>query len=133
MDGEVSRLAQSVRNLLIEPDWVGYALDDAQDWLRVVDKEEWEQFIDLWYDLEEFGESLQTLAGMGASGYGVKSIFDRLREHEDWLMARDRAGTYVEAWRTAMSEYDRAWIDYVSKVRLKVDPLYRYQYGMVTR
>ena len=123
MEGEVTRLAQSVRNLLMEPDWAGYAREDARDWLRVVSKEEWEQFIDLWYDLEEFGMSplIKT----------TNLLFERIREYEDWFMAQDRVGNYGAAWSKAVGDYERAWVDYVSKVRLKVDPLYRYQYGEV--
>ncbi len=124
VDKEAARLASSVRNLLIEPDWVSFALDDAQEWLGAVDKEEWENFLDIWYDLEEFGMSplIKT----------TNLLFERIREYEDWFMAQDRVGNYGAAWSKAVGDYERAWVDYVSKVRLKVDPLYRYQYGKVT-
>ncbi len=125
MDIEVARLAQSVRNLLIEPDWVGYALDDARDWLRVVDKEKWENFLELWDEWVDLGDSPANMAGMGAGEHGVKSFFDRMREHEDWFMAQDQARNRNVSWATAMDAYNRAWMGYVAEVRIRLDPNYK--------
>ena len=116
VDREVVELAQSVRNLLIEPDWVNYALDDAWDWLSGVDKEEWEEFLELWDDLVDFGQSPPMR--------GTMSLFERMREYEDWFMAQDRVGNYSATWSKAVHEYERAWIGYVSEVRRKLDCRY---------
>lgn len=102
---------------LIEPDWVGYALDDARDWVMAVDLEDWDDFFYRHDDLKAQGKDVNFLAGFPLQG--VKNFYDWSREHESWFRQQFKTNHNSDTYQRAREKYACAWLKYVNEVRQK--------------
>ncbi len=130
---ERPRFERTIEDPPAEPDWEGIALDDARDWVRAVNAEQWERFCEDWDSYIDEGKSVTRIVGHGRIVKGVRGYFDRMDEHKEWFMAQDRALVHSAAspWARANYEYCRAWLGYVSEVRKKVEQLHKQEYDRV--
>ena len=117
VEEQVMRLSQEPP---VEPDWVGYGLEAARDWVRVVEPRVWQYF---WHSHDGFkaeGDPTPLIAFY--SGSGVNSFHARFMEHESWFrppLARPTEGDRRDAFDKAREDYHRAWLGYVNEVRRK--------------
>lgn len=102
---------------LIEPDWVGYALEDARDWVMAVDLEEWDEFFYRHDALKSKGMDVTFLAGFPLPG--VKNFYHWHSEHQNWFRQEFRASHNSDTFLKAREVYARAWLGYVNEVRQK--------------
>ena len=61
-DGLEARIIRLVEPPIMEPDWVGYALDDARDWVASVDPDDWNYFFYLYDFFKSKGRDASELA-----------------------------------------------------------------------
>ena len=122
-DGQVVRLAESLGNPLIEPDWETYALEDAREWIGKVSADDWEWFIE---DYEYFignnrGNEVWFRGEWWTGMIGAKGFSDRRRENHEWFLTQFRVksglGSNVNPYQEAEEKYTRAWLGYVNEVR----------------
>lgn len=132
-NSERSRSECTIEDTPEEPNWEGMALDDAQDWIRAVDAEQWGRFIENWDRYIDENESVTRIVEYGRIVKSVKGYFDRMEENRKWFMAQDRGLVQSAAnpWARANYEYCRAWLGYVSEVRKKVEQLHKGEYDRV--
>ena len=117
VDEQVMRLSEGQ---LIEPDWVGYALDDARDWVNTTSPDKWARFFSLYDSLKSTGRDV---AGSGRTypfevtqGFW-KRISDK--ETSEWFEQQYDANPSFNAHAKAEDEHTRAWLGYVNEVRRK--------------
>ena len=120
MDEHALRLAQAYEYPIVDPDWVGYALDDARDWVSTVEPEEWERFFSLYDFLKARGDELTNMQNhtSGPDGGPVRGYHYWYKKHEDWFEWKYDVGN-EDVHKNARGEYERAWLGYVEKVREK--------------
>ena len=126
VDDQVLRLAESLRNPLIEPDWETYALEDARRWVEAVDDYLWERFIDQYDHLQREGRESMVMIDIWSRGNGTKGLMDRIYEHYDWLVEQHGAqfkSGYGDSnpQEKASKLYARAWLGYVLEVRHRLE------------
>ena len=103
----------------VEPDWVGYGLEDARDWVRVVEPRDWQYF---WYSHDGYKDDAKErtwLIDFYSSSW-VNTFHDRVREHDSWFippLAGPTEGDRRDALDKAREDYYRAWLGYVNEVR----------------
>ncbi len=120
MDEHAMRLANPP---LIEPDWVGYALDDARGWVMAVDLEDWDEF---WYRHDFFkdrGDDLTWLAQL-PGGPDVMHFGHRQSEHKEWFIQQCAVNDGPGGLEQARKQYSHTWLSYVNEVRQKQLQLY---------
>ena len=105
----------------VEPDWVGYGLEAARDWVRAVEPYAWQSF---WYSHDRFKDEAKepTLPIEFYSRSGVNSFHTRFMENEAWFrppLAGPTEGDRRDAFDKAHEDYHRAWLGYVNEVRRK--------------
>ena len=103
----------------VEPDWVGYGLEAARDWVRIVEPRAWQSF---WYSHDGFkGEAKEsTFLIAFYSRSGGNDFNTRFMENESWFrppLAGPTEGDRRDAFDKAHEDYDRAWLGYVNEVR----------------
>ncbi len=117
MQDVARRLVEEDELPLIPPDWTGYALEDARDWVRTVSKDEWEKFFGI-YDilLEREGEDANSFADLAGRPEGVKGFRDRWHENEGlFILLMDRN---IEVPQTEYRKiYNDTWVGYALKAR----------------
>lgn len=124
-DGTVERVIGFVDDEdlpLLEPDWVGYALDDARDWVSKVTPEGWDIFLDMYDFLERKGRTdFEVLASRCYAPKGVKTFHHRESENEEWFL---QMADYVwdndldcNVHQEAEKAYATAWLSYLDEVR----------------
>ncbi|MDE2939009.1 MAG: hypothetical protein OXR67_08850 [Chloroflexota bacterium] len=128
-DGVTERileLSHSQDNPLVEPDWAGYAFDDAKEWVSKVSLDEWDDFCES-YDYDE------------SSGRNFDSVvmcfgnfFKWEHENDTWFRQRYRQlrgiGGYGEILDSAKKKYNEAWLSYVMEVRKKQSEFFEAEY-----
>ena len=119
-DGAEAQVARLSEGQLIEPDWVGYALDDARDWVNTTSPDKWARFFSLYDSLKSTGRDV---AGSGRTypfevtqGFW-KRISDK--ETSEWFEQQYDANPSFNAHAKAEDEHTRAWLGYVNEVRRK--------------
>lgn len=118
MSEQISRLEHSKQRPVIEPDWVGYALEDARDWVRAIEPDDWYDFWEIFDEYKEKGSNLRYIVGY-LHPKGVNFFEARTVENEEWCRQRSRRGVSGDALDKARDEYNRAWLAYVNEVRQK--------------
>ena len=125
-DGTVARVLEFFSEegeLLVEPDWVGYALDDAAAWVSKVSPEDWADF---WWrngSLESVDGDLLRFVEYEPRKAGTKGWHERHDEHGEWIIAQydEQFARGVSSGRNILQEcrqeYGRAWLTYVKEVR----------------
>lgn len=121
LDDIIEHLEQSAPHPQIEPDWAGYAWQDARDWVMTIKPRHWHYFL---YRYDHHKENSRELY-VHAQFHGqreVKALNDRLRENEDWFWHQAVIGGNVarqKAYEKAENDYTRTWLAYVNEVRRK--------------
>ncbi len=130
---EHSRFERAIEDPPVDPDWEGMALEDARNWIRAVKPEQWERFIENWNSYGDESQSVTRIVEHGRIIQQVRSYFDMIDEHREWFNAQDRAlvNSAANPWARANYEYCRAWLGYVSEIRMKVDQLHKEEYDRV--
>lgn len=142
VDKEVARLAESLGNPLIEPDWETYALEDAREWVRVITPELWDDFIDEYDWISEDGMDVTTMVSWLSPVIDVKGFHVRQNENRDWFSAQlkrkfkgaSKLGTssnLPNIYDKPRRVYDRAWLNYVNEVRRKLERHWKDEYEKV--
>ena len=135
VDKEVARLAESLGNPLIEPDWETYALEDAREWVRAITPELWEDFVEEYDWVSEDGIDVTTMVSWLSPMIGVKGFYVRQHENQEWLSAQFRVkskpGNRTNPYKEAKKEYDRAWLNYVNEARRKLERHWKDEYEKV--
>lgn len=101
---------------LVEPDWEGFAFEDAQDWLNKATPADWCEFLCHREWLRARGREDETWFADTHGMDGVKRFWDRRKENEDWILSRyemDESFSLNEI----RSRYERTWIAYLEEVR----------------
>ena len=102
---------------LVAPDWTGYGLEDARDWVSTVNIEEWERFFDLYdFFLKRDGVEATSCVDHASRPAGVKGFHARWNDHRElfnMLMDRDIDVPRLEYQKA----YYDAWIAYALKAR----------------
>lgn len=124
----ILRLVESDKAPLLEPDWVGMALEDARDWVRAVD-------VDLWYDFcrdyderLEDGNDVKSLPGFWAMQAKTNGLWQRHDETREWYFKQMRLCIHSPAKRQAVlarqekdeNDYRRIWLGYVLEARRRL-------------
>ena len=110
MEINIQRFFEPNHAPLPEPDWVGYAMDDARSWVESVDPNEW-HIVNGFYDRSADKENcIALVAEMGMA------FNHRWRDHLDWYSQRYRRGD-AGAHDEALSKYRNAWLAYYLDVR----------------
>lgn len=132
MDREASRLAQSVRNQLIEPDWEGMAYDDARDWVSRVNPGDWEFFCENYDTFSQEGLAVTHIYDLIGIMEG-KTFWDRWVENREWATNQFRSlgYNYSDLYNNANYDYCRAWFGYVIEVRRKLAELHNSEYDRI--
>ena len=135
MEEHVQRLDQSVAKPPIEPDWEGYALDDARAWVRTVTPESWEQFVYQADFLRRQGRDETQMVDIWSHGDGGVGLAYRLDENREWLISQHQLdfelGTNSNPRERAVKAYGRAWLGYVHEIRRLLDRHRRDEYNRV--
>ena len=121
MDEIIEHLGPSFSNTLIDPDWAGYAWQDAREWVATITPQMWNHFLDHYERRNESSDALYSHARFCAQS-GVKGVSERLLDNNDWFWHQAVIGGNVarqEAYEKAKNEYQRTWLAYVNEVRRK--------------
>ena len=118
MEDHALRLAQAYEYPIVAPDWVGYALDDARDWVSMVEPKEWERFFSIYDHCKARGDELTYLYGHIEPTRDGRCFFSRMQENMEWYEWEYDNGN-EDAWGDARDEYGRTWLGYVEQVRQK--------------
>ena len=128
-----ARLLGLVQPPVIEPDWVGFALEDAREWVRQVTPEHWKQFTHLCDWLRRDGRDPIDLADTFSMRIESGGIHRRLNydAHSEWYEVQYEVHEMLDIpgspYSRAREQYSRAWIGYVLEVRRKVDEFHEEQ------
>lgn len=112
-------LLESDERPLVEPDWAGYGLIDAQGWVRAVKRKEWDRFLHH-YDFISNRDRKEAISCVRVADRpeGVKCFYDRKEDHEEYInlmLDNDIYYSTLECERI----YNEAWLSYVLEVRRK--------------
>ena len=125
-DGAVERViefADADELPLLEPDWVGYALDDARDWVSLVTPEGWDRFWYMYDHLKRIGGDVAGMNDLVRDHPSIKGYYDRNRENSGWFESEfDKAyaqGGYSNAFEKSKKTYSSVWLTYVLEARRK--------------
>ena len=125
-DGTVERVLRFFSEegeLLVEPDWVGYALDDAAAWVSNVSPDDWDEFWARHGRLERVDGDMLWLVEHQPRSAGTKGWHERHEENGEWIIAQydEQFARGVSSGRNitqeCRQEYGRAWLSYVEEVR----------------
>ena len=125
VDEHVIRLATSLKMPVIEPDWAGYALEHARDWVRTVTPEKWQQFIYQSDHLRTKGRDEAEMVGIWSQDEDGRGLLQCLLEHNEWfecqLELSFESDAVTDPYDKAREEYSRAWLGYVYEVRRSLE------------
>ena len=104
-----------------EPDWVGYALDDARDWVNAISLRGWSSFFRFYDSLKSTGKDEDGLGRASQSIMVAGEFWTRSSEMRStqWFDQQYPANPAVNHFTKARDEYTRAWFGYVNEVRRK--------------
>ena len=125
VDKEVVRLAEALGNVLIEPDWETYAIEDAREWVSKITPEDWRYFI-YQYDYQvRNGRRAEEMVPIWSGQRGIGGYRKRMYDNNDWFDEQceidDTGEAILEAHKQSLKEYVRAWLGYVLEVRRKLE------------
>ena len=117
----MSRSCDCPKGNSIEPDWVGYALDDARDWVNAISPRGWSSFFRFYDSLKSAGKDVDGLGRASPSIMVAGEFWTRSSEMRstEWFDQQYPANPAVNHFAKARDEYTRAWFGYVNEVRRK--------------
>ena len=125
LNNHVIRLAESTAGSVAEPDWETYAIEDAREWVKVVDGYLWERFIYEYDHLVKNGRDGVSMVDIWSRGNGTKGFINRIYENNDWFDEQceidDTGEAILSAHEKARKGYARAWLGYVLEVRRRLE------------
>ena len=129
----LERTADLADALPVEPDWVGYALTDAEKWLLKVDPDDWDDFWQLYDQEEQEVGGSTTAVNIFAHRYGNKKDFsDRWDENRaNWGGHRAHRRHFAELYAVAEKSYKGAWLAYMKEARRKQREHFEAEYHRV--
>lgn len=134
LDEKIDQLAQE-SGFPPEPDWVGLAMDNAADWIKVVTVEDWGNFWDLVDELQQEGKSGDLYVDMWTSDYGLKGLMNHLIDYENLLLRSAATSVRVrlafDARDRGRREYNRAWLGYMYEVRRLIEQRRKEQFERI--
>ena len=118
MEEIARRLIESAAQPLVAPDWVGYGLQDAREWVRSVDIKEWERFFELYdFFLKRDGEEeAKSFVDHAKRSDGVKGFHDRWNDHRELFEMLLDHDIDVPRQEYEKAYYD-AWLSYALEAR----------------
>ena len=119
MDDIIEHLEQSAPYPQIEPDWAGYAWQDAHDWVRTITSRNWHDFLDNYDRYKESSRQLYILAQFHIQR-DAKRFHDRRMENDNWFWHQAVIGgnlARLKAYDKAEDDYTRTWLAYVNEIR----------------
>ncbi len=117
LDEHITRLAESDLYPLVEPDWEGFALEDARDWLSKATHKDWDAFCDNRDFLKRNRREDETWFADVHGIDDVRRFWHRKDEHEDWLLYQYEVDWNSSALADAREKYEHTWIAYLEEVR----------------
>ena len=120
-DQQVRRFAESDLVLSIEPDWVGMALEDANDWIQRITPDVWKQFCHQRDILKKNGRGDEIWHAEDPLGGDGRGFWQRREEHKEWFIHQYDYNINQNAFEQARAEYCHTWVSYVESVRLLVE------------
>ena len=129
----LERIAELANALPVEPDWVGYALTDAENWLLEVSPDDWDELWELYDQDERDGKDLTTVVNIFAHRYGNRKDFsDRWDENlSTWGEHRANRRRYAELYAAAEKSYKGARLAYMKEARRKQREYFEAEYHRV--
>lgn len=121
MDEIIEHLMQSETYPHIEPDWAGFAWQDARDWVATIKPRYWHHFLDR-YDHHKGNSRELYLHADFCREKEVKRLTDRMLENDDWFWGQAVMGGNAarqKAYEKAENEYRQTFLAYVNEVRRK--------------
>ena len=117
----LERTADLANTLPVEPDWIGYALTDAESWLLEVTPDDWDELWELYDQDERDGKDLTIAVNIFAHRYGNRKDFsDRWDENlANWGEHRANRRRYAELYAAAEKSYKEARLAYMQAARRK--------------
>ena len=111
MGSHIQRFFEANRAPLPEPDWVGFAMDDARSWVESVDPDEWHS-VNGFYDRSADKENCIPLIARTVMAFNRRWL-----DHLDWYPQGCRRGDADAPYYEGLSEYRDAWLAYYRDVR----------------
>ena len=135
-DGTAERILEFSRsqdNPLVEPDWAGYAWEDAKEWVSKVTPDEWDDFCESYDYDESAGVGFDTVVLLHGN------FFKWEQENEAWFRQRFRQlrksngnAKILDSAKgpldSAKRKYNDSWLSYVRKVRQKQRDFFEAEY-----
>ncbi len=121
MEPHAHRFAFSTEAPMPEPDWAGFALQDARDWIMSVNPAEWEFFCYQRDTLERLGRGNENWHAESSHREGVKSFTVRAKENTEWFISQYELDMDSNVRELARDEYCLTWMAYVAEVRRLVE------------
>ena len=113
-------VAQLSEAHLDEPDWVGFALDDARKWVHGVSSNYWEKSFTYYDGLKSTGKDIAESRRASPFPFEWSDTFwTRRKENAEWLDQQYVVHSDVTSFSKAEDKYARAWLGYVYEVRRK--------------
>ncbi len=136
VDEQVVRLAESLGNSLIEPDWETYAIEDAREWVREVTVENWEWFIDYYDDCPENNrDDAWLMVDLWSGIHKGKGLHARIVDNQEWLQKQSRVISKLRSvqdpYDKARKSYARAWLGYILEARRRLEKHWKDAYERV--
>ncbi len=118
---QIARLDELLPKPIVEPDWETLAIKDAEEWVKRVNPEAWNTFVNQSDFFRREGRDESVMIDSWSSSADVKGPDIRLWENRDWLIEQYDleilTGTDSNHREQARKEYARAWLAFVYEVR----------------
>lgn len=125
----LERAAEFAELQPVEPDWVGYGLEDAAAWVSKVSPEDWDDFWEMYDEDHQDGMPLSLAVNCFALRYGGKDFSDRWSENTaNWGFQRANRYRYPELYDSAQKDYLSGWLAFVREVRRRQKEHFEVKY-----
>ena len=132
---QVMRLDESTVTPMIEPDWVGLALDDARAWVSAVTPEIWEKMIAQSDFLRKKGRDDIEMADLWSQEDGAKGFWTSYHDNRDWFLNQHEimleTSESFNPLELAKQKYCRTWLAYVYEVRRLLEKHRKEEYNRI--
>ena len=114
----LKEFSESEKAPVVDPDWMGYALEDVEHWVNNISADDWADFCEDYENIKkEQGELNLWLWYWYVPD--CMTFHHREMENEDWVRQQFRRGGDPTALQNASRIYTETWLAYVEAVRRK--------------
>ena len=125
----LERAAEFAERQPVEPNWVGYGLEDAATWVSKVSPDDWDEFWERYDEDQQDGMPLVLVVNCFALTYGGKDFSARWYENTaSWSSHRANRYRYPELYDSAQKDYLAGWLGFVREVRRKQKEYFEVKY-----